>query len=304
MISIYYRTIKNERLQRVEGIRVGSWVDVVDPSEKDIRYLNRLGLSLTQLEDALDPDELPRIEKEGDVVYIILNAPYQKQGRVLFAPFLIAIAPDIFVTFSREHLECIDRLLKEKEFYTTQKTKNLFYLCLKIAESYEREIRKINKNIYTKKVHLSKLTNKDVVSLVELEEILNKFITSLVSLIGIFEKILSGKYVEIFEEDQELTEDLIIDSRQSLDMCKTSIKNIVNIREAYSTVLTNELNKTIKFLTSLTLIIGVPTLIASFYGMNVALPVQTNPLAYFYILLFIIFTSFILVLIFYLKKWL
>jgi magnesium transporter len=304
MISIYYRTIKDERLQKLERVRVGSWIDAVDPDKEEIRFLERMGIALSQIEDGLDPDELPRIEIEEENVYVILNAPYEEEGKILTTPLLIVITPDIFVTLSKKPLDCIDTLIKDREIYTTQKTKNLLQLCLKITEAYEKEIRKINKNIYTKRVNLSKLTNKDVIALVELEEVLNKFITSLVSLIGIFEKILSGKYVEIFAKDQELTEDLIIDSRQSLDMCKTSIKNIVNIREAYSTVLTNELNKVIKFLTSLTIIIGVPTLIASLYGMNVILPLQGNALAFIYIFLFIVLTSLILLFVFYLKKWL
>jgi magnesium transporter len=304
MISIYYRTIKDERLQRLSKVRVGAWIDVVDPDKEEIRYLERMGISSAQIEDGLDPDELPRIEIEGENVYVILNVPYEENGEILTTPLLIVITPDIFVTLSRKHLECIDVLLRDREIYTTQKTKNLLQFCLEITETYEKEIRKINKNIYTKRVNLSKLTNKDIVALVELEEVLNKFVTSLVSLIGIFEKILSGKYVEIFEKDQELTEDLINDSRQSLDMCRTSIKNIANIRQAYSTVLTNDLNKIIKFLTSLTIIIGISTLIASLYGMNVILPGQSNPLAFVYIFLFTVLTSLILVLVFYFKKWL
>jgi len=305
MISIYRRTIKDRYLRRMKKVCLGCWLKIIDPTKKEIRFLERLGIAFSQIEDGLDPDELPRIEKEGENVYLILNTPYEKKGKVLTMPLLVVVMPDIFITFSKEPLDCVESLIEENGgIYTTQKTKNLLHICLKITETYERQIRKINKNIYAKRVNLSRLTNQDIVALVELEEVLNKFITSLVSLIGVFEKILSGKYVEIFAEDQQLTEDLIIDSRQSLDMTKTSIKNIVNIREAYSTVLTNELNKTIKFLTSLTIIIGVPTLIASLYGMNVVLPFQGNALAFVYISFFIVFISLVLLLVFYFKKWL
>ena len=305
MLSIYYRTIKDKGLQRLPEVRVGAWVNVVSPQHEEIQFLTKIGISPDQIEDALDPDELPRIEKEDGNIYIIFNVPLRDNKRGLFSvPLSVIITPDIFVTLSKEKLDCVENTLVEESTYTTQKTKNLLRLCLKITESYEREIRRINKSIYAKRINLLRLHNKDIVNLVVLEEALNKFTTSIVALVGIFEKISSGKYVKIFERDQELTEDLIVDSRESLNMCQSSIKNISNIRQAYSTVLTNELNKVMKFLTSLTIIVSIPTLITGIYGMNVALPLQKNAFAFVYISLITLFTSLVLVLIFYFKKWL
>ncbi|MCD6233160.1 magnesium transporter CorA family protein [bacterium] len=305
MLSIYYRTIKDKGLQRLPEVRVGAWVNVVSPQHEEIQFLTKIGISPDQIEDALDPDELPRIEKEDGNIYIIFNVPLRDNKRGLFSvPLSVIITPDIFVTLSKEKLDCVENTLVEESTYTTQKTKNLLRLCLKITESYEREIRRINKSIYAKRINLLRLHNKDIVNLVVLEEALNKFTTSIVALVGIFEKISSGKYVKIFERDQELTEDLIVDSRESLNMCQASIKNISNIRQAYSTVLTNELNKVMKFLTSLTIIVSIPTLITGIYGMNVALPLQKNAFAFVYISLITLFTSLVLVLIFYFKKWL
>jgi len=305
MLSIYYRTIKDKGLQRLPEVRVGAWVNVVSPQHEEIQFLTKIGISPDQIEDALDPDELPRIEKEDGNIYIIFNVPLRDNKRGLFSvPLSVIITPDIFVTLSKEKLDCVENTLVEESTYTTQKTKNLLRLCLKITESYEREIRRINKSIYAKRINLLRLHNKDIVNLVVLEEALNKFTTSIVALVGIFEKISSGKYVKIFERDQELTEDLIVDSRESLNMCQSSIKNISNIRQAYSTVLTNELNKVMKFLTSLTIILSIPTLITGIYGMNVALPLQKNAFAFVYISLITLFTSLVLVLIFYFKKWL
>jgi len=305
MLSIYYRTIKDKGLQRLPEVRIGAWVNVVSPQHEEIQFLTKIGISPDQIEDALDPDELPRIEKEDENIYVIFNVPLRdNKGRLFSVPLSVIITPDIFVTLSKEKLDCVENTLVEESTYTTQKTKNLLRLCLKITESYEREIRRINKSIYAKRINLLRLHNKDIVNLVGLEEVLNKFTTSIVALVGIFEKISSGKYVKIFERDQELTEDLIVDSRESLNMCQASIKNISNIRQAYSTVLTNELNKVMKFLTSLTIIISIPTLITGIYGMNVALPLQKNAFAFVYISLITLFTSLVLVLIFYFKKWL
>ena len=304
MITIYYRTIKDKKIRRLKRIKRWAWVNVVDPTEREIKYLRELGVGVSFIEDALDPDELPRIEIENGTIYVMLNVPQEDRGKVLNVPLLVIITKDIFITLSKKHLDCLKLVLSRKDIYTTQKTKNLLQICLQTTELYTKETRIINKKIVAKKVTLSKLKNKDIVALIGLEEALSEFITSLVSLIGIFEKILSGKYVKVFEADQELLEDLIIDSQQSLDMCKTSIKKIVNIREAYSTILTNNLNKVMKILAVLTLIMGIHEVIVGFYGMNVRLPMEQNPLAFFYIFILLFALSLILVLIFYLKKWL
>jgi len=304
MITIYYRTIKDKKIRRLKRIKRWTWVNVVDPTEREIKYLRELGVGVSFIEDALDPDELPRIEIENGTIYVMLNVPQEDRGKVLNVPLLVIITKDIFITLSKKHLDCLKLVLSRKDIYTTQKTKNLLQICLQTTELYTKETRIINKKIVAKKVTLSKLKNKDIVALIGLEEALSEFITSLVSLIGIFEKILSGKYVKVFEADQELLEDLIIDSQQSLDMCKTSIKKIVNIREAYSTILTNNLNKVMKILAVLTLIMGIHEVIVGFYGMNVRLPMEQNPLAFFYIFILLFALSLILVLIFYLKKWL
>ena len=89
----------------------------------------------------------------------------------------------------------------------------------------------------------------------------------------------------LFEEDMELVEDLSLSNRQLIEIAKSNLKNIVNVREAYSTIMTNNLNKTMKTLTSITVILTIPTIVASFFGMNVDLPFDNHPLAYVFILL-------------------
>jgi len=304
MINIYYRTIKDSRIRRLRSIRRGSWINVIDPSEREIKFLKRQKIDINFIEDALDPDELPRIEKAGGETYIILNSPFvSENGKVLSIPLLVLITKDAMFTICKNHLDWLKLILKKQDIYTTKKTKNLIQICIQITELYGKEIRRINKEIGKRKGALSSPENKDIIALVELEETLNEFITPLVSIIGVLEKILTGKYMPIFSSDEDLLEDLIIDANQGLDMCKTSIKKIVNIREAYSTILSNSLNKVMKILAFLTLIMGVSNIIAGFYGMNVSLPIQENPIAFFYLVSLSLILSLILILIFYFKKW-
>jgi len=304
MILMYHRTIRDRIMKKVPLFKPGVWIDVVDPKEEEIKLLEKLGIDTSHIEDAMDPDELPRINKEKEAVYVILNTPQVEGGKVYNVPLLVVVARNYFATISKKHLDSLSSILTRPSLYTTQKAKNLLKICFKVTELYTREIRRINKEINAKKVSLSELRNEDIIVLVEFEEVLNEFITSIVALIGVFEKIRSGKYVRVFEEDEHLLEDLIIDSNQSLDMARTSIKKIVNMREAYSTILSNNLNKVLKFLTSLALIMGVPTIIASIYGMNVRLPLQESPFAFLYVMFITFLISAILFVVFYIKKWL
>ncbi len=301
MLSIFYKKIKDKKTVVLEKPKPGSWINLVNPSQEEIEFLKTLGVNPLFIRDALDPDELPRIEKEKRFVYIILNFPQRENEKIFNIPVLIVISKNYFITLSQRNLDCFENIINNA---TTQKVKNLIRICLQATNLYTWEIRRINKEINSKKVSLSKLKNRDISAFVELEEGLNEFITANVAQIGVFEKIHSGKFLGIFSGDEELLETLIIDSRQSLDMSQTSIKKIVNIRESYSAILSNNLNKTMKLLTSLAFILGIPTIIGSFYGMNVILPFQTNPFAFFYIIASTLIICLILITIFFLKKWL
>ncbi|MCK4968106.1 MAG: hypothetical protein KAS12_03540, partial [Candidatus Aenigmarchaeota archaeon] len=153
MISIFYRATKDEQLKQLTEIKKNAWVNIVNPNETEIKDICELtGIEKEFIIDTLDPDELPRIEKSGEVAYIILNVPYEENGEILSVPFLIAVTPDFLVTLSPKRLKPIEQIL-QKNIYTTQKTKNILELSLKVVDFYEQEIRKINKSIYTKKVN-------------------------------------------------------------------------------------------------------------------------------------------------------
>ncbi len=121
---------------------------------------------------------------------------------------------------------------------------------------------------------------------------------------NVFEAIGSGGYVHLYSYDTDLLEDMIISIKQSADICSVSEKSIRSLRESYQAIFTNRLNKTIRLLTSFTIILTVPTIIASIYGMNIGLPFQENPLAFLFILALIFLISSVFFIIFYVNKWL
>jgi len=306
MIEIYRKTLKSAYIQRLRDIKVGTWINVVNPNEKEIRKLiAKTRISRQFIEDAFDIYEVPRIEEKDGIFYILTRTPYKDVSGLITVPLLIILTPENIITLSAQPIDFFQDFISEKvQFYTTQKAKLLIQIFLKISHAYEKYVKFIARNIQSKKIILKKLENKDIVNLVEWEEVLNNFITSLVPNISVFERILRGKFIPLYKEDEELIEDLVVASRQSLELCKTSIKSIVNTREAYSTILTNNLNKIIKFLTSITIILTIPTIIASIYGMNIALPFAKNPLAFGYISLWMLILMLLLFWFFYKKRWL
>ena len=306
MIEIYRKTLKSAYIQRLRDIKVGTWINVVNPNEKEIRKLiAKTRISRQFIEDAFDIYEVPRIEEKDGIFYILTRTPYKDVSGLITVPLLIILTPENIITLSAQPIDFFQDFISEKvQFYTTQKAKLLIQIFLKISHAYEKYVKFIARNIQSKKIILKKLENKDIVNLVEWEEVLNNFITSLVPNISVFERILRGKFIPLYKEDEELIEDLVVASRQSLELCKTSIKSIVNTREAYSTILTNNLNKIIKFLTSITIILTIPTIVASIYGMNISLPLAKNPLAFGYISLWMLILMLLLFWFFYKKRWL
>jgi len=144
----------------------------------------------------------------------------------------------------------------------------------------------------------------DIIDLIKNEEILNQYISALVPMKNVFEAIASGGYIHLFSDDADLLEDMIISIKQSTDICTVDVKSIKSLRESYQIIFTNRLNKTIRLLTSFTVVLTVPMIIASIYGMNISLPLEDNPLAFSYILIFTFLASLFFLLLFYVKKWL
>lgn len=304
MLTIYHRVEKGKDLAVVQSASRGTWIHAVDPTRDEMQYLEDLGIILENMEDALDPDELPRLESKDNISYFILNAPFSEDGRAQQAPILIAVAQDFFLTLSKVNFEFIRNFISKPDTFTHLKTRNFIEIALWTTEQYLTTIRKISKAVYAKRTNLAHLTDDDIKNLVESEETLNKFDSSLVPLIGMLEKVMSGRIITVFQEDKEATEDLIIDARQCLAMCETSIRSIVNIREAYTAVITNNLNKVIKFLTALTVIMAVPTIVASVFGMNVGLPFADHNLAFLWVLLIMFALMGGGAVFFYFKRWL
>lgn len=304
MLTLYYKNIRSKELTTSDKFKNGSWIYAENPNEQEIENLvNEYNLEEGLLKDALDPYEVPRIEIENNVTYLFTRFVYEKGSNIFTAPILIAIGSNFVLTICDSNCSVLKNFIKERvDFNTTQKTKFLLQVLMSINKDYKVYIHKIGRKIKNFGSHLEKIDNKEIVEFVEFERILGDFLAALVPYNLVFENILHKNMIKLYEEDEDLVEDLSLSIGQLIEITKSSLRHIVNIREAYSTIMSNNLNKTMKALTSITIIMTIPTIITSFYGMNVALPLQDYSWAYAIISLFTFVSCVVFLAVFVKKK--
>lgn len=289
MIKYYYKSLRSNELQEVDTAKRGSWVYVEAPTKKEIVYLvEQFKLDEGLLRDALDEDEMPRLEQEDGQTYIYVRAAYSAaNGEIDTMPLLFIFVGDVVITVSLKHLTCLDVFTQNKrEFATTQRTKLILQVMNQIVEQYDAYITLTSKQIKVIRARLRghEISNQDFIDFVMIEDELNEFLSSLMPTNATLRRLSLGRYIPLFEEDQDLVEDLLLNNEQSIEAIRSNIKSIINIRQAYSSISSNNLNRTIKILTFVTVIIALPNTLFGMYGMNVQLPFQQAEEVYFIII--------------------
>ena len=283
MITYYKKRIGDRKIKQISSIEVGAWVNVINPSQQEIKQLcKKLGLDRRSLLSGLDENEIPRLDFIGKNTYLFTKdvLPPQKTQT-----FLIVVGKDFFLTLSQEKPSFLNKILKgEIELFTTQKLKALIEILFLINGSLEKAIAKIVRDVQLKKLKKTELSEGDLESLLEEEDFLNRLISSYQYIVLVYNRAV--KKIPFLKVDKELLEDLIEETNQGFNLCRSALKNISNIREYYSILLSNRLNKTISILTVFTVLISLPNLIAGIYGMNIVLPFARDPLAFWYIAIF------------------
>jgi magnesium transporter len=307
MISYYYRSVREEQLKKSEKFRVGSWIVVEEPSREELEELGvKFGLDTDLLTDALDPDEIPRSEAEDGIVYVYMRYAYRRGEAVDTDPVLLAIGPKFVAVVARRPLPNMERLLASRELVTTQRVKLLVLLLRQFIQTYESNLRLLDRRIRNVRAKLTveSISNRDFIEFVTIEDTLNSFLSDLVPAHLVLQTLMSGRFsLTFYEEDTDLVEDLVQTTRQLNESSRASLRTIVNIREAYATIMANNLNRIFKLLTSITIIMTIPTIVTSIYSMNVAVPLQHNKSVFWVITAVILATMGVAAWIFKRNKW-
>lgn len=306
MISTYHKSIKDAQLKKVDLFSSGSWIFVENPTEDEIHSLSdTFGLDDGLLRDAIDPYEVPRMEVDQGIIYVYTRVPYQEGDSVTTTPVLVVLGGDFFMTVSAIPLPLMNKIIeKHNDLYTTHKTAMLIRVFSEIVSAYNTVLTDIRKRVRGASSSIENITNKEIIQLVVFENVMNDFLSALIPTSTIISNLLSGKLFELHEEDHEMVEDLFLGTGQLIELSKSTLKSIVNIREAYSTIMTNNLNRVIRVLTALTIVLTIPMIISSFFGMNVPVPFAGSPYGFWIILFVAVAISSFLVYILNRNKWL
>lgn len=310
MMNIYLSNDKGV-LQETTEITNGCWINMIAPSDQEILTVSqRLGLPLEFLKDPLDEEERSRIEKDDDNILIIVNIPVvstDENDILLYdtIPLGMIITKECFITVCLKDNPIFHMFTqnKIKNFFTYKKTRFSFQVLYLIATSFLKYLKQISKktDAVERELHQS-LKNKELFSLLNFEKSLVYFTTSLKSNNIVMQKMLKSNYLKMYEDDQELLEDVIIENQQAIEMAETHMSILSGMMDAFASVISNNVNNIMKFLASITIIMALPTMVASYFGMNVAVPFQDNPYAFYMTLAISFVLSSITALIFWKKK--
>ena len=274
----FFKTVGN-RLVQLDQIEPGCWVSAVAPTAQEVAYLTgEMQLDQGFVRSSLDEEESSRIEVEDDQTLIIIDLPVAEhqpdEKAVIYStmPIGIIITGQNLVTISvRENpvlSEFADGVVKNVQ--TALKTRFLFTLLLRVATRFLQYLKQIDKisSLTEKRLHKS-MRNEELIQLLGLEKSLVYFSTSLKANEMTLEKLLRGRIIKLYEEDQDLLEDVLIEVKQAIEMCNIYSGILSGTMDAFASIISNNLNIVMKVLTSITIVMAIPTMVASFYGMNV-----------------------------------
>jgi len=305
MIEIYFKTVRDLEFNKIEEFRAGSWIYVKEANLDDLARISKeTGLDLADIRDSLDRYELPRIEQIKDNIVLFIRHPAEQEFGFYTQTLTIILTNNFVIAISPTRSEIIENLISgNTALTTTQKSKLILHILLKITQDFTNSIKRTRHAILGYETTTEIVDNNAIIVLTKNEEILNQYLTALVPVRGVLETLEQGRYMNFYENDLNLLNDLMNAIRQSEDVCRVNIKSIRSLRDSYHIIFTNNVNRTIKLLTALTIIFSIPTIIASIYGMNVALPFQTNPYAFIIIMGITLLASILSIFWFIKQKW-
>ncbi len=276
-----YRTLDEQGFFREQTkLEKGCWINLINPTAQEINTLcNSIGVREEFIRYPLDQEEKARIDVEDDQTLIVIDLPTVEkndgeiEGFTTIPIGMIVVRDDYFITVCtaespilKEFIDC-----RVKGFFTFKKTRFILQILYKTAVYYLNYLKFINRETDKAENRLQKsMRNQELIRLLELEKSLVYFTTSLKSNEIVMEKLMRSKFIKMYEEDEDILEDAIIENRQAIEMGTIYRDILSGTMDAYASVISNNLNIVMKFLASVTIVISIPTIVSSIWGMNVA----------------------------------
>lgn len=307
MLTIYKTT--EHGLEQLDSMVNGAWVKVIEPTPDEVQQLVSWGVDQEYINYSLDLDEMPRMERDEDYTFILIRIPHRQPESdipYITIPLGILIKGNMVVTICRYDKEMFKVLAngKYRLLKTGKRYRFALYIFLETATRYLTHLREINRMTEAIEDQLQKSTrNREVLELLKYQKSLTYFATALRANEVMMERVQRTQIFNYYEEDQELLEDVLTENQQAIQMTNIATELLAAMMDAFASIISNNLNAVMKALAAITIIISLPTIVASFYGMNVDLPFQMHPLAFWLTVGISAVLICIAVLIFYKRDW-
>ena len=305
MVRIY-KTIDGA-IHQIQEPEEGCWIALTNPTATEIfEFSEKFDIEVDDLRSPLDEEERSRIEVEDNYTLILVDVPMieERNDKDWYGtiPLGIIVTGSMIFTICLEDTPVLTRFMegRVRSFFTYMKTRFIFQILNRNASMYQRYLRIIDKKSeqVEEKLHLS-TRNEELIELLELQKSLTYFITSLRSNEVVLEKLLKIDSIKKYPEDTDLLEDVITENKQAIEMAGIYSGVLSGTTEAVASVISNNLNIVMKLLTTMTIVLSIPTMVSSFYGMNVrGLPFADCPNGFWIVIVIAVIISLLVAIIF------
>ena len=284
----FYKSVNTE-LEKLDEYEKGCWINLTEPTSNELEDIGTmLNLDLDVLTAALDDEESSRIELDDNYTLILIDIPFDvsdtNSSNYITVPLAIILCNDSIITVCSKQVRILNDFIvgHVKDFYTYMRTRFILQILYRNATYYLLYLRRINKttSIIEQEIYQS-MKNKELLQLLQLEKSLVYFSTSLMANGATLDRLLKMNVIKHYEEDEELLEDVIIENKQALQMSKIYGDILSRIMDAFSAIISNNQNNVMTYLTIVTIIMAVPTILSGFWGMNVpGIPFEKSPFGF------------------------
>lgn len=259
------------------------WIHMSNPTDKEIELIARAtGVAEDMIKAALDEEERARVEKDDDTgaVLVVTDIPFTVEDENHYTyttlPFGFISTSDAMITVCLEETSLIDDMLSArfvKDVNLHKRTRFLIQLQYTISKKFLHYLKQIDRASQRVQNELEKsMRNAELIEMLDLEKSLVYISTSLRSNSVVLDRL--PKSVKFFEEDLDLWEDVVIENKQAIEMSNIYRDILSGTMDAYASIISNNLNVVMKVLTSLTLLVAIPSMIGAFWGMNTGVPFE------------------------------
>ncbi len=264
------------------------WINLYMPTEAELTKVSEAtGIPWDFLSDPLDADERARIESDDDYLLIVIQAPIQNdsndRGPYLTVPIGIIITPEVVVTVCRSSHDLVSQLLtiRPKNISTSERMGFALNILMRAATHYLLALKELNRMTSEAEENLYKaMRNKELIHLLTINKSLVYFVTSLEANEMTLNRLLHSRLISLSEEEADILEDAITENRQAIGMASVYSSILSGMSDAFASIISNNMNTVMKMLTGVTIILMIPNIITSTYGMNISLPFADSPLAF------------------------